>query len=100
MAQYRHDSGVQQRFRIGVYNHGAPPPPLHKHGLVQAWDPVSLSYSWFFLTAVFFWSEMYCDAVVRGKGGWIVLVVVPPAHTNILLATLCSGALLRQLWLG
>ena len=27
------------------------------------------------------------DAIVEGKGGWIMLVVVPPAHTNIQLAT-------------
>ena len=66
-----------------------PPPPLRKHCLVLAHEPVLPSFWWNFLTPVFMVRNVTlcdCASLVERKVGLIMLVVVPPAHTNILLA--------------
>ena len=90
----RANSGVTSLRRMGrdlLDTRYSPPPPLRKHRLVQAQQPC--------LTVVFlaFSDRSFCgqrcklrscaSIIEENPGGWIMLVVVPPAHTNILLAT-------------
>ena len=58
-------------------------PALHKHGSPS--DRHFLGFSNHVLVRNVM--RCSCAAIVEGKGGWIMLVVVSPAHTNILLAT-------------
>ena len=59
------------------------PPPLRKHRLDQAREHVGPSFFWLFLTVAFCGQKfnasvlLCCDC--RAKGGWIMLLVVPPA---------------------
>ena len=77
--------------KMGVRNRDycTPPPPC-KHGLVQARRPRLASVFLVFSDHGFCGQKCNvtgCAPIVEGKGGWIMFVVFPPAHTNMLLAT-------------
>ena len=64
-----------------VFAQGAgkyPPPPLRKHGQGQKNNGHTLVRSSLFRD---------CALIVQGKKGWVMFVMVPLAHNNILIGT-------------